>query len=508
VSCGRGAWPVRAAGAAERAPGRRRVLAGLLALSGCGLLGVERPVRAAVRAALALGDNPAQREPVALGGFFDDLEKRTFNFFWETANPTNGLVPDRFPPGPEGPESSIAAVGFALTAYPIGVERGYISREAARTRVLATLKFFVAATQEHGFFYHFIDLMSGARMRRSELSTIDTTLLLAGVLFCQSYFDADEPSEIELRQLADAIYGRVDWNWAQHRSPAVTMGWTPERGFLRDDWLGYDEAMILYILALGSPTHPVGPEAWRTWTSTYDKHWGTLYGQTHLSFAPLFGHQYSHVWIDFRGIRDAWMRRRDLDYFENSRRATYAQRSYAIANPMRWRAYGANVWGLTACDGPGAWRGRAHGRRERFYSYAARGVGVNEVIDDGTIAPTAALGSLPFAPEIVIPAAREMYERFGASIYSDYGFFDAFNPTLSDAAQAPSGQGAGKDAGWVDRAYLGIDQGPILAMLENYRSDLVWRVMRGNRYVQRGLKRAGFEGGWLDKAGGSGKEEK
>ena len=466
------------------------MLAGLLALGGCGIYGLDAAVHAAVRAASGVVDT--QRKPAALEGFFDDLERRTFNFFWETANPVKGLVPDRVPAGAEGADASIAAVGFGLTACPIGVERGYITREAARTRVLATLRFFAAAAHEHGFFYHFIDLKSGARTRHSELSTVDTALLLAGVLFCQSYFDADEPSEIELRRLADDIYGRVDWNWAQHRPPAVSMGWTPEHGFLRDDWLGYCEAMILYILALGSPTHPVGPDAWRAWTSTYDKTWGTLYGQTHLSGRPLFWHQYSHVWIDFRGIRDEWMRHRDLDYFENSRRATYAQRSYAIANPMRWRAYGTNVWGLTACDGPGARRGRAARRAERFYGYAARGVGVDGVLDDGTIAPTAALGSLPFAPEIVIPAAREMYERFGASIYSTYGFFDSFNPSLSEAKHATP-----QDAGWVDRAWLGIDQGPILAMLENYRSDLVWRVMRGNPYIQRGLRRAGFAGGWL-----------
>jgi hypothetical protein len=479
-------------GATEHARGRRRMLKGLLALGGCGMIGLEAPVLA------------TERAPLALDGFFDDLERRTFNFFWETANPANGLVPDRFPARPQGAPSNIAAVGFGLTACAIGVERGYISREAARARVLATLRFFAGATHEHGFFYRFIDLESGARMWHCELSTVDTSWLLAGVLCCQSYFDADEPSEAELRKLADDIYARVDWTWAQHRAPAVTMGWTPESGFLRADWLGYNEAMMVYVLALGSPTRPVGPDAWRAWTSSYDKHWGTLYGQTHLSFAPLFGHQYSHVWLDFRGIRDAWMRHRDLDYFENSRRATYVQRGYAIENPGHWRAYGANVWGLTACDGPGTQRARALGRSERFYTYRARGVGVDEVVDDGTIAPTAALGSLPFAPEIVIPAAREMYQRFGASIYSTYGFFDSFNPTLTDSAQRASAA----DAGWVDQAYIGIDQGPILAMLENYRSDLVWRVMRGNRYIQRGLQRAGFEGGWLDKAGESNKGDK
>jgi hypothetical protein len=446
-------------------------------------------------------DPPAAKSP-ALDGFFDDLEKRTFDYFWETANPANGLVPDKVP---SGADASIAAVGFGLTAYAIGVERGYIDRGAARERVRATLRFFAKADNEHGFFYHFLDLKSGERWRHSELSTIDTTLLLAGVLLCKSYFDADEPAEREIRSLAEEIYRRVDWTWAQHHAPAVSMGWTPEHGFINDDWLGYDEAMILYVLALASPTHPVEPDAWRAWTGTYDQHWGTLYGQTHLTFGPTLGHQYSHVWIDFRGIRDDWMRRHDLDYFENSRRAAYAQRQYAIENPMHWRGYGANVWGLTACDGPGR---RAHalgGGERRFYAYTARGVGLEGVVDDGTLAPTAALGSLPFAPEIVIPAAHEMHERFGAAIYSTYGFLDAFNPSVvADPAQAPS---AG-DAGWVDRDYIGIDEGPIVAMIENYRNGFVWRIMRDNPYIRRGLERAGFSGGWLTPAGEPVKGEK
>ena len=482
------------AGAAVPAQ-RRRLLAALLASVACWVGAPGHAFRGAAPA--AVGD-PRPAESLALDGFFDDLEKRTFNYFWETTNPANGLVPDRYP---SGSDASIAAVGFGLTAYPIGIERGYIDRRAARERVLATLRFFADADNAHGFFFHFLDLKSGERTRRSEISTIDTTLLLAGVLFCQSYFDADEASEREIRNLADEIYRRVDWNWAQNHAPAISMGWNPEQGFLSADWLGYDEAMILYVLALGSPTHPVGPEAWRAWTSTYDKHWGTLYGQTQLSFGPLFGHQYSHVWIDFRGIRDDWMRRRDLDYFENSRRATLAQRSYAIENPMHWLAYGGNVWGLTACDGPGR-RAHAAGSERRFYSYAARGVGLEGVLDDGTIAPTAALGSLPFAPEIVIPAAHEMYQRFGAAIYAAYGFRDAFNPTVIDPAQPA----ASADAGWVDRDYIGIDEGPILAMIENYRSGLVWRVMRDNPYIRRGLERGGFAGGWLDKGGASMKE--
>ncbi len=433
-------------------------------------------------------------EPKALDPLVADLEERTFRFFWETANPANGLIPDRFP---TPTFASIAAVGFGLTAYPIGVERGYISRAAARERALATLRFFDRAANQHGFFFHFIDMKSGARANDSEVSTVDTALLLAGVLFCRSYFDSAEPEDLEIRKLADEIYRRVDWTWAQPRPPAVALGWTPEKGFSRDDWEGYNEAMIVYLLALGSPTHPVGERAWPRWTRTYDRYWGTLYGETYLAFGPLFGHQYSHVWVDFRGIRDAYMRAHDLDYFENSRRATYAQRRYAIANPGHWPAYGEGVWGLTACDGPGPARQRHQGEERRFFKYAARGVGLDRIIDDGTIAPTAAVSSLPFAPEIVLPATLEMHHRFGAAIYSSYGFRDAFNPSFGSPPTAQQATLEQSPAGWVDADYLGIDQGPIVAMIENYRSELVWRVMRGNAYLRRGLERAGFQGGWL-----------
>jgi hypothetical protein len=437
-------------------------------------------------AALAAG--PA-RSP-ALDPFFDDLEKRTFAFFWETANPDNGLVPDRAP-GPSW--ASIAGVGFALTAYPIGVERGYVTRAAARERTLATLRFFSTLTNEHGFFYHFVDMKNGERRDVSEISTVDTTWLLGGILVSSAYFNGADPAEVEIRRLAEEIYRRVDWTWAQSAPPAIVMGWRPETGFLLGNWVGYDEAMLTYILALGSPTHPVQPEAWHAWTRTYDKHYGTLYGETHLSFAPLFGHQYSHVWVDFRGIQDDYMRARGIDYFENSRRATYAQQRYAIRNPLNWEGYGENVWGLTACEGPGGGRVEYRGQSRKLYGYAARGIGLDGSLDDGTLAPTAALSSLPFAPEIVIPAALEMKERFGAALYSDYGFHDAFNLSI------PNPDEEGKTIHWFDANYLAIDQGPILVMLENYRSGLVWRIMRGNAYIRRGLERAGFEGGWLRK---------
>jgi hypothetical protein len=435
---------------------------------------------------------PAIRGPreVQFDPFLNDLEERTFHYFWDTANPKNGLVPDRYP---NPPFASIAAVGFGLTAYPIGVERGYITRAAARDRVLITLRFFSSAANEHGFFYHFMDMRSGARASASEVSTVDTALLLAGMIFCQSYFDTQDPHDLEIRRLTDEIYRRVDWTWAQPRAPAVALSWTPEAGFSSSDWRGYNEAMLVYLLALGSPTHAVDQQAWTSWTSTYDKQWGTVYDQTYLSFAPLFGHQYSHVWVDFRGIRDAYMRAHDLDYFENSRRATYTQRRYAIANPQHFRAYGKNVWGMSASDGPGPARDLL-GQTHPFLTYAARGVAVGGIVDDGTIAPTAAISSLPFAPEIVLPATLEMYHRFGASIYSVYGFLDAFNASYRNPSIKQPGLG---DAGWVDPDYVGIDEGPILAMIENYRSDLVWRVMRRNPYLQQGLARAGFTGGWL-----------
>lgn len=433
---------------------------------------------------------PGQQAQIPADHFLPDLEERTFRFFWETANPKNGLIPDRYP---TPSFASIAGVGFALTAYPIGVERGYVSVEAAQQRVLATLRFFERETNEHGFFYHFIDMQTGARANDSEISTVDTALLLGGVLFCESYFNTPDRRDVQIRQLAERIYRRVDWTWAQPRPPGIALGWWPDHGFSTFDWRGYNEAMLVYLLALGSPTHPVSPSAWKLWTAAYDKQWGTVYNLSYLSFAPLFGYQYTHVWVDFRGIRDAFMRSHGLDYFENSRRATYAQRRYAIANPMAWQGYGRNVWGISASDGPGA-KEEYQGKQYSFMHYAARGVAPGQTVDDGTIAPTAAISSLPFAPEIVLPTMLEMYHRYGGSIYSAYGFFDAFNPSFRKSPADPLRPGS---PGWVDVDYIAIDQGPILAMIENYRSGLIWRLMRGNPYLQRGLERAGFSGGWL-----------
>jgi hypothetical protein len=432
-----------------------------------------------------------------------DLQARTFRYFWDTANPKNGLIPDRFP---TPSYASIAAVGFALTAYPVGVERGYVKRKEARQRVLTTLRFLRNAPQGHaakgmtgykGFFYHFIDMKTGQRFEESELSTVDTAILLAGALFCQSYFDGSNSEEVEIRRLVDEIYARVDWTWAQPRAPAISLGWSPEEGFLEYDWRGYNEAMMIYLLALGSPTHPVGPEAWVEWTSTYDTmSWRKAFGQEFLTFGPLFGHQYSHVWVDFRKLQDAYMRRRGLDYFENTRRAVYAQQAYAIANPHKCKDYGPTIWGLTASDGPADVTVGEGAAARLFRTYAARGAGQTSGYDDCTLAPTAVVGSLPFAPELVIPAVLDMHKRFGEHIYSQYGFLDAFN--LSFEYDIPLRHGRYIPGfGWVAGDYLGIDQGAIVAMIENYRSSMIWDAMRKNPHLRQGLLLAGFEGGWL-----------
>jgi hypothetical protein len=435
--------------------------------------------------------------------FLDDLQQRTFNFFWETAPAENGLTPDRYPS--ESP-CSIAAVGFGLTAYCVGVERGWVDRDAAAERTLATLRFFRDAPQVdgaadgagmRGFFYHFLDMRTGKRWRDCELSSIDTALLMMGVLAAREYFDGDNAVESEIRETADTLYRNVRWDWMQPRPPLIGMGWRPEEGgFIRADYRGYDEALFLYVLAIGSPTHPVDPAAWEAFTKTYK--WADFQGQgEHVNFAPLFGHQYAACWIDLRGVADAYLREKGIDYFENSRRATLAQRQYAIANPGGWRDYGADVWGLTACDGPANIERNYNGQPRRFTAYMARGAAADSVIDDGTIAPTAAGGSIPFAPQETIHALKAMRERYGDRLYGEYGFRDAFNPSFRYTDVKPQRGVINPEHGWFDSDYLGIDQGPILLMAENHRTAMVWDLMKRSPYVRAGLERAGFEGGWL-----------
>jgi hypothetical protein len=298
------------------------------------------------------------------------------------------------------------------------------------------------------------------RSPSSELSSIDTTLLLAGILYAKQYFDGTNTDETAIRTMADAIFNRVDWNWMARGTDAIAMGWQPSSGFTNyGDWIGYNEGMILYCLGLGAATNPLPASAWTRWTSGYT--WATNYGQAFVPFPPLFGHQYSHCWIDFRHTADAYMNSHASTYFQNSRRATLAQRAYCVANPLNRIGYGSNVWGLTASDGPAG--------------YAAHGAPPAEN-DDGTIAPTAAGGSMAFTPEYSLPTLRYFYTQYRPRIWTAYGFRDAFN--------------LGKQ--WYGSAELGIDQGPILIMIENYRTQHVWRLFMRNEEVQRGLQRAGF----------------
>jgi hypothetical protein len=463
---------------------------------------------------------PAPATEMSEAAFAEDLTRRTFTYFWETTDSERCLAPDRWP---SRTFSSIAATGFALTAYGIGAERGYVSRTEAATRTRDCLRFYWQAPQGSaatgfsgykGFFYHFLKYEDGTRYKTVELSTVDTSLFLGGALFAQSYFDRDTPIEAEIRDLAEKIYGRVEWTWAQRsntgtdaanlpNSRGITMGWYPEKGWETHDWVGYNEGMLVYVLALGSPTHPVGKDAWdKGWAAKLDDDWGTYYGQEHLQFEPSFGHQYSHVWIDFRGIRDAFMAGKGIDYFENSRRAALSQKAYGADNPNEWVGYSGDVWGWSASDGPKDLRGAhsVNGIKRDFMTYSARGVSGKRVVDDGTIVPTAAGGSVPFAPTETLSALMAMKKQYGDRLYTRYGFKDAFNPSFNFVGETVTTGEVDPAKGWVAKDYIGIDQGPIVAMLENHRSELVWRTMRKNPHIVRGLKRIGFKGGWIDKA--------
>lgn len=397
----------------------------------------------------------------------DSVQYSAFRFFWYEANPTTGLIRDR---DQLGSPCSIASLGFGLSSICVGIDHGWVSRGDGKARVVAALQTLWNAPQGtatfgtagyKGLYYHFLDMNTATRAWSSELSTIDTALLFAGILDCKQYFIQSDPSEDLIRALADSIVDRADWVFMQNGNTGIKMGWNPERGFADfGQWVGYNEAMILYILAIGSPTHPVPGSAWNTWTSGYI--WRTnLYGQSYVIFPPLFGHQYSHCWIDFRGMQDAYMQGRGIDYFENSRRATYAQRAYCIANPLARVGYSDSLWGITAGDGP--------------TGYRARGAPPLQ-LDDGTISPTAPASSIAFAPEICIPAIRNIYNTYHSQTWGSYGFSDGFNLTVN----------------WWDIDNIGIDSGPIVLMIENYLNGRTWGRFMQNADVLRGLQQAGF----------------
>jgi hypothetical protein len=417
----------------------------------------------------------------------DRFQRAAFAYFLEQFNPENGLVADT---SRAAAPASIAVVGFALSCYPVGVERGWMTRGDAAARTLVTLRFFCNSRQDDqpdatgymGFYYHFLDMKTGVRVWQSELSLIDTTLLLAGVLAASVYFSEDTSSENEIRKRADAIYRRIDWRWACGGEGTVRQGWKPESGFLHYGWEGYSEATLLYVLGLASPSHPLPDDSFRAWTATYQ--WENIYDYEFLYAGPLFIHHFSQAWIDFDGIRDRFMREKDSDYFENSRRATYVQREYARRNPYGFEGYGKNCWGITANDGLGFKTLKIDGKKRCFLGYAARGVPYGP--DDGTIGPCAALSSLPFAPELALSALRHFCARYPEMI-RDSRLPSGFNPTLP----------GGSPSGWVSEGCFGLDQGILILMIENYRSQLIWKLMRLCPYIGSGLRRAGFTGGWL-----------
>ncbi len=401
--------------------------------------------------------------------FLDYLQQANFGYFWYTANPNNGLVPDRMVNSTSPSACSIAAVGFGLTAIGIGIDHGWITRTQGVARVLTTLNTFVNGPQGsgssgtigyQGWFYHFLDLNTATRVSGSELSSIDTTLLLGGVLYAKQYFNGTNANETSIRAMADTIFNRVNWTFMSQGTNAVAMGWQPTTGFSGyGNWIGYDEGMLLYLLGLGTATNPLPASAWNYWTSGYT--WATYYGESFVPFPPLFGHEYSHCWVDFRHVADAYMISENSTYFENSHRAALAQQSYCIANPLGWVGYGSNVWGLTASDDPSGYE--AHGAPPALN-------------DDGTIAPTAAGGAMAFAPDISLPTLEYLYSHGRTALWTAYGFRDAFNQSVQ----------------WYDTDELGIDQGPIVIMIENYRNQNVWRLFMQNAEIQRGLQQAGF----------------
>ncbi|MFZ1289585.1 MAG: glucoamylase family protein [Melioribacteraceae bacterium] len=418
--------------------------------------------------------------------FIDTLQYYSFKYFINEINPQNGLVKDR---STKDSPSSIAAVGFAIPIWAIGAEKNWITRDKAVELTYNLMNFLINSEQSmepdatgyNGFYYHFLDMQTGKRIGKCELSSIDTSWLLAGIRFARMYYDKENEKEKFIRETADSLTFRMNWDWWTKPESegffggAVTMGWHPELGFGNMSWTGFNEGHYLYILAAGSG-YKNHKSAYATWLKHYN--WYSPYpGLDHACFPALFAFQWSNCFIDYRNFYDEYMLEKGIDYFENSRRATLSQQKYAIENPKNWTGYDSLTWGLTACDGPADElqnldKDIFKGYGERGPSYPFRGS-----LDDGTIAPTGSISSIPFAPEIVIPTIMNLKEKYGSKgLWDKYGFKDSFNPTLN----------------WVDNDYLGIDQGPIIIMIENYKTGFVWEYCMKDPVIQNGLKNLGF----------------
>ena len=421
------------------------------------------------------------------------LQQKTFSYFLKEDNDKTGLIADKTQPGSP---ASIAATGLGISCYVAGIERGFITREEAIKRTLTVLKFLHTshqgtendATGYKGFYYHFLDMKTGKRTWESELSTIDTAILLSGILTARYYFTGENKSEIEIRRYADELYARVDWQWALNGKDTISHGWKPESGFLKYRWnMKYSEAHLIYILALGSPTFPINPSGYKKWTSTFELK--KLYDIECIYAGPLFIHQMSQIWLDFNGINDDLNREIGIDYFENSGRATQIQQQYAMENPLGFSHYGENAWGFTASDGPGPATRKVDGVKRKFYEYKARGAPFGP--DDGTISPWAVVSSLPFLPDVVLSTMRHAITKLPDYENShDYGFDACYNTTfLLDNT---------KSKNWVSEWQFGLDQGSLILMIENYKSGLIWEIIKRCPHINNGLQRAGFRGGWLD----------
>jgi len=414
----------------------------------------------------------------------DRLQRGAFSYLTEYTNVANGLVADTS--RAQSP-CSIAVVGFALSCYPVAVQNGWMARTDAARITLKTLRFFwespqgeqADATGYKGFYYHFLDMKSGRRAWQSELSFIDTTLLLAGVLVAGRFFDRGG-DEVKIRDLADKLYRRVDWRWTQNGGMTAAQGWKPECGFLHYGWEGYNEGTLLYILGLGAPTTPLATGSFPGWTATYQ--WENLMGGDVLYSGPLFTHLFPHAWIDFRGIRDKFMREKNTDYFENTRAIIAIHREYGARNPRGFVGYDRDFWGVTAGEGPGNSIVKSCGKMRQFFDYTARGVPYGP--DDGTISPWAMLATLPFAASDALRGTRYLLSAYPQVCREDR-FSSGFNPTAADGA------------GWLSDGWFGLDQGLLVLMIENYRTGMIWNLMRECPYVKAGLKRATFRGGWL-----------
>ncbi|HNY11923.1 MAG TPA: glucoamylase family protein [Candidatus Wallbacteria bacterium] len=385
--------------------------------------------------------------------FIEMVQKKTLNYFLKCMNPENGLTMDKAPnfgsPDYSYSPSTTAGVGFGLASLAVGAERGWVEKDYAKRVTLAALKYFYEKMEHvNGFFYHFTDMATGKRAWNCEISSIDTALFIAGAIFCGEYYN-----DAQIKKYASLLYYRVNWKWMTNGGKYISMGWKPEDGFINCYWSEYCESMILYILAIGSPTYPVGAGSWHDINRPYGEY--ASYG--HIYCSSLFTHQYSHIWIDFSNKNDGY-----ADYFYNSKMATLANRQFCIDSAREYPTFADGCFGLTACIGPDG--------------YVAYGSAPAVAVNDGTLAPTAAGGSIIFTPAESIKTLRRIYEKYGDKMWGEYGFSDSFN--------------AGRN--WFAKDAYAINQGPIILMIENFRSGLVQKVFMKNRCVTEAMRLVGF----------------